>query len=1002
MNFTALYLRFRWLQIPTGLLVMLLQRLPVLRVLTQAECAFEGGAGVVMKSVFALVALGTIDSVAGATMFGATTAAPALPATPASGPVGQQFAVSGTVNTALSVAFAVTGAPGSPRAWSMSGTLPPGLTMVGGSPVNVTAPYKMTISGTPTTPGSWTVTVTAWESSGAKGKSVDAFCVFTIANGSNAAPAFTTQPQNVSVNAGSAATFTAAASGTPTPTYQWFLGTTSLTGQTSTTLTLSNVQTANAGSYTVVATNSAGTATSSAATLVVQTAPSITTQPASVSVGTGVSTSFSVVAAGSAPLSYQWLKGGVNIAGATSSTYSIASAQTTDVGIYTVAVTNPAGSSVSNQATLTILAAPVIATQPQGFSVTVGGNAAFTVVASGAAPLSYQWQLGGVAISGATSATYTISNVQMSAAGSYAVVVTNMISSVTSSAATLTVTASAVAPTISTQPQNVTVTAGVSASFSVSAAGTAPLTYQWKKGTASITSATNATYTFASAQLTDAGSYSVVVTNSAGTATSGAATLTVNPALSAPTITTQPTSETVATGKNISFLVATTANPAASYQWSVSTNGGTSWTTVQDGPNAYAGATTGTLTVMNASSTMSGYLYRCTASNSSGSVNSSSLTMSVVAPIFPAPVGLAINGAGVIFVSDSSNNTIQSVSTSWQASVLAGTSGQQGTADGTGAAALFRQPGGVAIDSAGNLYLADTGNSIIRKITSAGVVTTLAGSASNQGFRDGVGTAAWFNSPAAIAVDGAGVLYVADSGNAVIRKIAVDGTVSTLAGTAGATGSTDGSGASARFNLPSGIALDAAGNLYVSDTVNQLIRKITAGGGVTTLAGVVLTSGANDGTGLAAKFNLPRGLCADSAGNLYVADTGNSAIRMVTASGNVTTIAGLSSVAGLLDGPGATAWLNQPKDVKIDAAGNLYVADTGNAAIRKITPATIVDTPVITVAAVTPPPPSSSSGGSSAPISAGTPPGKSGAGSLEGWFVLGLAALAAMARGWRK
>ena len=996
MNFTALYFRFRWLQIPTGLLVMLLQRMPVLRVLTQAECAFEGGSGVVMKSVFALVALGAIDSVAGATMFGVT------PATPATGPVGQQFAVSGTANSALSVAFTVTGAPGNPRSWSVSGTLPPGLTVAGGNPINVSAPYKMTISGTPTTQGSWTVTVTAWEKASTSGNKVSAFCVFTIVSGSvNVAPAFTTQPQNATVNVGSAATFAVVATGTPTPTFQWFRGTTSLTGQTATSLALTNVQTTDAGSYTVVATNSVGAATSSAATLAVQTAPSITTQPTSVNVGTGASTNFSVVATGTAPLSYQWLKGGVNIAGATSSTYSISSAQASDVGSYTVAVTNPAGSLVSSAATLTILAAPVVVTQPQSLSVIIGGSALFSVVASGAASLSYQWQLGGVAISGATSATYSISNVQASAAGSYAVAVTNSIGSVTSSAAVLTVTASAVAPTISAQPQSTIVTVGVGTSFSVSAAGTAPLSYQWKKGSTTITGATSATYAIASPQLADGGLYSVVVTNSAGTITSSSATLTVNPALAAPTVTTQPTSETVATGHDVSFSVVTTANPAASYQWSVSTDGGATWNSVQDGAN-YAGATTGTLTVKNASLAMNGYRYRCLASNSSGSVNSSSLTLSVAAAVFPAPVGLAISGSGVIFVSDSSNNTIQSVNTSWQASVLAGTSGQQGTTDGTGSGALFRQPGGVALDSAGNLYVADAGNSIIRKIASGGVVTTLAGSASNQGYRDGVGTAAWFNSPAAIAVDGAGILYVADSGNAVIRKIAVDGTVSTLAGTAGATGSTDGSGASARFNLPSGIALDVTGNLYVSDTLNQTIRKITSAGVVTTLAGLAGVSGSADGSGTAAAFSQPRGLVVDSAGNVFVADTANSAIRKVTSSGVVTTFAGLSTISGLLDGTGAGAWLNQPKDVKIDAAGNLYVADTGNAAIRKITPATVVDTPVITAAAVIPPSSSSSSGGSSAPVSEGTPPGKSGAGSMDGWFVMGLVALAAMARGWRK
>ncbi len=992
MNFTSLYLRFRWLQIPTGLLVMLLQRMPVLRMLTQAEGAFEGGAGVVMKSVFALVALGAIDSVTGATTFAVN------PASPATGAEGERFEISGEAGTAMSVGFSVTGAPGSPRSWSVSGTLPSGLSVTGGNPVNVSAPYRMTIEGTPTTPGSWTVTVSAWEKSNTTGKRAIIYCNFTITGGG---PAFTTQPQSATVNVGSSATFIAMASGFPTPSYQWYRGATALTGQTDTSLTLSNVQASDAGSYTVVATNTYGTAPSNAATLAVQAAPAITTQPASVGLATGATANFLVVATGTAPLSYQWKKGGVNIAGATSSTYSIGNAQTTDEGSYTVSVSNPAGSLVSNAATLTILAAPVISTQPESLSVTIGSNATFLVVADGAAPLSYQWQLGGVAIPGATGASYTISNAQLSAAGSYTLVVSNSIGSATSSAAVLMVTASAVAPTISTQPQSVTVTAGVGASFSVSAAGTSPLGYQWRKGSTAITGATRASYTITSTLPTDAGSYSVVVTNSAGTATSGAATLTVNPALTAPTITTQPTSETVATGHDVSFSVATNANPAASYQWSVSTDGGATWTSVSNGAG-YAGATTGTLTVKNASVAMNGYRYRCSASNSSGSVNSSSLTLSVAAAIFPAPVGLAINGAGVIFVSDSSTNTLQSVSIAWQASVLAGTSGQQGTSDGAGATARFRQPGGVALDGAGNLYVADAGNSIIRKISSIGVVTTVAGSASNQGHRDGVGTAAWFNSPAAIAVDGAGILYVADSGNAVIRRIAVDGTVSTLAGTAGATGSADGTGATARFNQPSGLALDATGNLYVADTLNQTIRKITPAGVVTTLAGLAGVSGSADGNGAAASFSQPRGLVVDSAGNVFVADTANSAIRRVTSSGSVTTIAGLSTISGFLDGTGTSAWLNQPKDVKLDAAGNLYVADTGNAAIRKITPALVVDTPVITAAVVAPPTPSSSSGGSSAPDSEGPPPGKSGAGSLEGWFVLGLAALVAMARGLRK
>jgi sugar lactone lactonase YvrE len=448
----------------------------------------------------------------------------------------------------------------------------------------------------------------------------------------------------------------------------------------------------------------------------------------------------------------------------------------------------------------------------------------------------------------------------------------------------------------------------------------------------------------------------------------------------------------VATGHAVSFSIAANSSSPATYQWSVSTDGGATWTPLQDNAN-YSGSATSTLTVKNSTVAMNGYLYRCTASNSAGSVNSSALTLSVAVAIFPSPVGLAISGTGTIYVSDSSNNTIQTVNTSsWQAAALAGTAGQQGASDGTGATALFRQPGGVVLDGAGNLYVADTGNSIIRKISSAGVVTTVAGSASNQGFRDAVGTAAWFNSPAAVALDSAGNLYVADTGNAVIRKIAADGTVSTIAGSSGAPGSADGTGAAARFNQPSGIAVDGGGNLFVADTFNQTIRKVTPAGVVTTIAGLAGISGSTDGSGSGALFSQPRGLVVDSAGSIYVADTANSAIRKVTSAGVVTTIAGLSTVAGLKDGTGSDAWLNQPRDVKLDASGNLYVADTGNAAIREISPAAVVATPTITAAPTSSPSTPTPPTGPTTPDA--PPPGKSGGGSIEGWFVLCLLALA--------
>lgn len=840
------------------------------------------------------------------------------------------------------------------------------------------------------------MTVKAWEKANTSGNSVSATCVFTITAGTTTSPpSFTTQPQSASVNIGGSATFTAAASGTPAPTYQWYFGGSPLSGQTSGTLTLSNIQTTDAGSYTVIATNSAGTATSSAATLTVLTAPSIVTHPQNVSATVGGSMTLNVVAMGTAPLTYQWKKGGTAITGATSASYTISNVQSTDAGSYTVTVTNSVGSVTSNAATLTVSSAPLVTSQPQGASVVVGSSVSFSVTATGSAPFTYQWQKGGVAISGATAATYSITSAQLTDAGNYTVVVTNGSGSATSSAATLTVSASAVAPSITTQPQSATVTVGSGATFTVAASGTAPITYQWQKGGVAISGATSTTYLIASAQLTDAGNYTVVVTNGAGTVTSSAATLTVNPPSVAPAITTQPTSHSVASGHDVSFAVTATGYPVPTYAWYSSTDNGTTWSAVSNGTN-YAGATTATLTVKSATSSLNGNIYRCSVTNSTGSANSLPATLTVNSAILPVPSALIVSAAGTLTVSDSSNNTIQTIGANWAMTSLAGTSGQQGSTDGAGAAALFRQPNGVAIDSSGNVYIADTGNSIIRRISVAGVVTTVAGSSSNQSYRDGTGTSAWFNSPSALTVDGVGNVYVADSGNAVIRKIAVDGTVTTLAGTAGSTGTADGTGSAARFNQPSGIIIDSAGNLFVSDTYNQTIRKVTAAGVVTTLAGLAGVSGTTDGTGTAASFNQPRGLCVDGSGSLFVADTANSSIRKVTSAGVVTTFAGLSTISGLLDGTGVNAWFNQPRDVKIDASGNLYVADTGNAAIRKITPTGVVTTASLSVASADPGGggSSSSSGAGGSATDSGPAPGKAGAGDMPAWFGAGWLILA--------
>lgn len=313
------------------------------------------------------------------------------------------------------------------------------------------------------------------------------------------------------------------------------------------------------------------------------------------------------------------------------------------------------------------------------------------------------------------------------------------------------------------------------------------------------------------------------------------------------------------------------------------------------------------------------------------------------AACFDSPRRLAVDSAGNVYVADSGNNTIRKITPDGRVTTLAGMAGVKGSADGTGAAARFDGPEGIATDSAGNVYVGDS-NFVVRKITPAGLVTTLAGTAGVSGSTDGIGAAARFGGPTGLATDSAGNVYMSDDVNSIIRKITPGGIVTTLAGTAGVSGSTDGTGAAARFLGLGGIAADAAGNVYVADLFNYAVRKITPAGVVTTLAGTARLRGSSDGTGTAARFNEPGGVAADNAGNVYLADHGNHTIRRITSGGTVTTLAGTAGIKGSVDGNGPAARFASPVRVATDAAGNIYVADTGNSTIRKITPAGVVTT----------------------------------------------------------
>lgn len=317
--------------------------------------------------------------------------------------------------------------------------------------------------------------------------------------------------------------------------------------------------------------------------------------------------------------------------------------------------------------------------------------------------------------------------------------------------------------------------------------------------------------------------------------------------------------------------------------------------------------------------------------------NSGSADGTASAALFNGPRGVAVDTSGQIFVADTFNHTIRKISPGGSVTTWAGAAGAAGSADGPAGSARFNSPAGLAIDSSGNLYVADMMNHTIRKIGADGAVTTLAGSPGNGGTADGAGSSARFQEPVGVAVDANGNIYVADSGNSAIRKITAGGVVSTVAGVAGETGHNDGSASDARFDGPYGVAVDRLGNIYVADTFNHTIRRITSGGNVSTFAGQVGQSGSADGFGTGAQFSGPAGIAVDSAGSVYVTETANHLLRIISSSSLVSTAAGSAGNDGSTDGSGTGARFGGPSGVAIGPASTAYVADTVNNTVRKLT-----------------------------------------------------------------
>ncbi|HMH14201.1 MAG TPA: immunoglobulin domain-containing protein [Edaphobacter sp.] len=471
-------------------------------------------------------------------------------------------------------------------------------------------------------------------------------------------PEITTQPLSQKAESGQSATFVVVATSTTPVSYQWFKNGSPISGATSSSYTTPPLTAADNGSiYTVTITNAQGSVTSAPITLTVTigaigtTVPTVTTPPANQTVTTGQTATFTVTANGTDPLSYQWALNGTPISGATSSTYTTPATTSADNGsVYTVIVSNAAGTVTSAPATLTVIAAPsppAITTQPANETVTVGQTASFHVVATGTGPLSYQWSRGGVPITGATSSSYTTpATVAGDNGAAYTVTVSNVAGTVTSTAATLTVNNTP--PTITAQPVSQNICQNGTATLSVSADGATQ--YQWNLGGSPIPGATSATYLIPNAIPADAGDYTVTVTNPAGSTTSNVAKVVVGS-----TIIAEPVSLTISPTQTATFFVSADGDPPFTYQWHLISAGSSTGSVI-------AGATSSTYTTSPATVAFSGNQYYATIGDTCGAsaLTSTNAMLTVISANVPPtittqPIGqtVAVNGTATFTVAAS-------------------------------------------------------------------------------------------------------------------------------------------------------------------------------------------------------------------------------------------------------------------------------------------------------------------------------------------------------------
>ena len=860
----------------------------------------------------------------------------------------------------------------------------------------VAGPTVTTIAGLANTVGTTDGLGTNARFNGPFGIVATAVNSFYISDGNNhtirralptAAPAITSA-NNATFTLNAAGTFTVVATGSPAPTFSITAGSlpSGVTLNLTTGVLAGTATVGGAFPVTIQASNGVGAAATQAFTLTVNQAP-LFTSPNTATFSLGVGSTFTLTASGTPAPAFGLVSGSFppwaslnTVSGAISGTPPNT---TGSPFVFVVSATNTAGS-VTQSLTLTVGASSpaAITAHPVSTAVNVGLNASFTGAASGNPTPTLQWQrqafntVGFVNLtevspySGTTTGTLTVTGVTAPMSGDqFQLVASNIGATVTSTAATLSINSAL--PAFVTHPASTTVAVGNNGSFTAVASGNPVPTLRWQRlavgafvfsdlnDDATYSGTTSNTLTITTPTVGMSGDqFRCVATNANAPAgiPSNAAALTVT--ANAPTITLQPLPVIATVGGSATFTANGTGAPTPTFRWQRQPSGTTGFVDLSD-DGTYAGTLTTTLTIPVVSAGMNGDLIRMQAINAGGSTPTNAVLLSLnlgttittfagqatvsgavdatgLAARFSSPAAIVVDTSGNFFIADTGNSVIRKMTPGGVVTTHAGLAGVRGAIDGPSASARFNSPSGVAVDGVGNVYVSDTFNHTIRVISPGGNVTTLAGSAGSSGSTDGTGDAARFSLPGGIAVDTGGNVYVADTSNHLIRRISSGGAVTTLAGGAGISGLLDGLGTNARFNTPNAVALDNASNIYVADSLNNAIRKVTALGAVTTLAGSAVGSpGGADGNGTAASFFRPSGIALDSSNNVFVSETINNTVRRITPAGDVTTVAGLATTFGTTDGIGSAVRFNRPFGLVVDANGNTYIADTGNHTIRR-------------------------------------------------------------------